>query len=218
MSAATYGVPGAFDPQQPGNPSGGASTGIGLSCLGSGPDANNFSVDQANDVVLPYIGAGSDAAPSSTTNLGNIVVEPTTFVAGSGYSPDGRYRVQSAGGGRSAGTAEIELTVAGGAITWARVVRPGSNFTSAPTFNVATAVNFDTGATITGGTLGTVTVTIANLGTKPTSVGTPGNNKPFRRVLANAPAANGSAVPPSTYLNYSGRAMVAGDEVFAVAP
>jgi hypothetical protein len=217
MSAAT-GQAGAFDPQMPGFPSGGASTGIGVSCLGSGPDTNNFSVDQTNDVVLSVIGGGPNTAPYSLQNLGSFVQEPTTGTPGSGYTPDGRYRVLSAGGGQGAGAAEIELLVVGGAVTWARVVRPGSGFTSAPTFDVSTAKNFDTGATIAGGTGCTVVVTIGNAGTKPTSVGTPGNNKPFRRVLVTAPVAIGAAATPSTYLNLSGRAMLAGEEVYAVAP
>ena len=217
MSSAT-GQAGAFDPMQPGNPSGMASTGLGLSCLGSGPDAtNNFSADASNDVLQQYIGCAPNVAPYSTTNLGNIVMEPTAGTGGSGY-PDGRYRVLSTGGGQPAGAAELELLVGGGGITWARVVRAGSGFTSAPTFDVTTAHNFDTGALISGGTGGTVTVTIGNAGTKPTSVGTPGANKAFRRVQATAPAASGAAVPPTTYLNLSGRPMVTGDEVFAVQP
>jgi hypothetical protein len=179
---------------------------------------NNWSVDASNDLVLPWIGAGPNSGgTNSASNQGSVVLEPTTFVAGSGYT-DGRYRVQSAGGGQPNGTASVEFLVTGGAIVWARVHRPGGGFTSAPTFTVANAVEFSTGAGPGAGTLGTITVTVGNAGAKPTSMITPNANKPFRRVVAVGAVADGAAVTPGTYLNKSGRALVAGDEVWAVAP
>lgn len=217
MANAT-GAAGTFDPQMPGSPTGGASSGIGLSALASGPDTtNNWSTDSANDVVLGVIGGGLTSA--SATNLGSMVVEPTAFVAGSGYSPDGTYVIESTGGGAPAGTASVVITVTGGAITWARVKRPGSGFASAPTFTVANATmqTINGPVAISGGSGGTVTVTIGTA-PKPTSMVTPSANKPFRRVAATGAVAIGAAVSPSTYLNQSGRALVAGDELFAVAP
>lgn len=222
MANATSAHTGSFDPQIPGSPTGGASTGIGLGPLSSGPDVtNNFSVDASNDVVLGYMGCGPiSGAGSSASNLGSICMEPTTFVAGSGYSPDGTYVIESTGGGAPAGAASVLITVSGGAIIWARIKRPGSGFTSAPTFTVANATLVGSGGqtAITGGSGGTVTVGISATGTKPTSMINPSTNKPFRRVVAAGAVANGAAVTPGTYLNQSGRALVAGDEVYAVAP
>jgi len=209
MANATSASTGSFDPQIPGLPLGGCSSGIGLGPLVSGPDPyNNFTVDSANDYALQFVGGNV---------LGSIVVEPTTFVAGSGYTPDGPYEIQSTGGGAPNGAASIVITVTGGAITWARVKRPGSGFSSAPTFTVANAVNMLTGVAISGGSGGTVTAVIGT-SAKPTSMITPSANKPFRRVVAAGAVANGAAVTPGTYLNQSGRALVAGDEVWAVAP
>ena len=206
MANGTSAHTGAFDAQTPGSPGVGASTGIGLGPQASGPDVtNNWTVDANNDVTLAFIGS-----------LGNVVLEPTTLTAGSGYT-DGRYRVQSAGGGQPNGTASIEFLVTGGAIVWARVHRPGSGFTSAPTFTVANAVEFTTGAGPGAGPLGAITVTIG-AAAKPTSMIVPATNKPFRRVVAVGAVADGAAVTPGTYLNKSGRALVAGDEVWAVAP
>jgi hypothetical protein len=204
MANGTSAHPGAFDPQTPGAPGMGASSGIGLGPLASGPDANNFTVDANNDLVLPFIGA-----------LGNIVVEPTTLVAGSGYT-DGRYRVQSAGGGQPNGTAAVDFLVTGGVIVWARVSRPGSGFTSAPTFTVANALDAN-GNGPGGGTGATITATIGTAA-KPTAMIVPAGNKPMRRVVAAGPVAIDAAVTPGTYLNKSGRALVAGDELWAVAP
>lgn len=221
MANAT-GAAGSFDPQMPGSPLGGASSGIALGALSSGPDfgtPGNWTVDASNDLVLPVIGTGpTSGAGSSASNLGSVCLEPTAFVAGSGYTPDGTYRIQSTGGGQPDGTASVVITVTGGAITWARIHRPGSGFTSAPTFTVANAINTMTGAAISGGTGGTVTVTVGATGNKPTSMIAPATNKPFRRVVAVGNVADGAAVTPGTYLNRSGRAMVAGDEVWAVAP
>lgn len=217
MANAT-GATGTFDPQQPGNTLGGITSGIGLGALASGPDAGNFTPDASNDVVLPVIGTGPiTGAGSSASNLGGMVLEPLQMVAGSGYV-DGRYRVQSAGGGMPAGTASVEFAVVGGVIVWSRIHRPGNGFTSAPTFTVAQAVEFTTGATISGGTGATITATIGAAGSKPTSMVAPSTNKPFRCVTAVGAVAIGAAVTPGTYLNLSGRALVAGDELYAVAP
>jgi hypothetical protein len=219
MMANATGSTGTFDAQQPGNTLGGVSSGIGLGALSSGPDAtNNFSVDASNDLVLPVIGTGPiTGAGSSASNLGGMVLEPLQMVAGSGYV-DGRYRVQSAGGGMPNGTASVEFAVVGGVIVWSRIHRPGSGFTSAPTFTVAQAVEFTTGATISGGTGATLTATIGATGSKPTSMVVPATNKPFRRVVAIGAVAIDAAVSPGTYLNKSGRALVAGDELWAVGP
>lgn len=208
MANATSAHTGSFDPQTPGSPGAGSSSGIGLGPLASAPDVtNNWTVDANNDITLGWIGGSS---------LGNVVLEPTTLTAGSGYT-DGRYRVQSVGGGQPNGTASIEFLVTGGAIVWARVHRPGSGFTSAPTFTVSQAVEFTTGAGPGAGTLGAIVVTVGQAA-KPTAMIVPAANKPMRRVVAVGAVAIDAAVTPGTYLNKSGRALVAGDELWAVAP
>ena len=139
----SYATDGAIAARQGGNDICGASTGIGLGANRSGVDPGNFSVSTA-DAVAAHIGGG--ALTASDSNTGDIIQEPLTITAGSGYT-NGTYRIQSnSSGGRPAGTGEIEITISGGAVTAARVVRPGNGFTSAPTFTVANAVNVDTGA------------------------------------------------------------------------
>lgn len=214
--AATFATSGALNAWQGGNDTGAASTGIGVASNRSGqPVPGNFS-DTVADFVADHIGSGTLA--SSASNTGSIVQEPVAITAGSAYT-DGTYRVPStASGGQTADAASLEFVIASGAITSARVVRPGSGFTSAPTFNLANAVNVLTGAGVGGGTLGALVVTVGT-GSRAVMLGTGfGTNKGTRRLTAAGAVAIDAAVTPSTYLNRSGRALVAGDTLWAVAP
>jgi hypothetical protein len=221
--AATFATDGALDVAQGGNDTGAACTGIGVGSNNSGtPPPGNFTSD-ANDFVARHIGgAPNDAvAPSSlsASNTGQVVNPAVTVTPGSGYT-NGTYRVQSnASGGQPAGAAEIEFVIAGGALTTARVVRPGSGFTGAPTFTVANAINTNgTGAGPGAGTLGALVVAVG-LASQAWMLGAAfGANKNTQRLTAVGAVAIDAAVTPSTYLNRSGRAMVAGDSTWAVEP
>lgn len=215
--AATFAVDGALNEWQGGNATGAASTGIGTASNNSGvPPTGNFTSNAA-DFVAQHIGGG--ALAGSASNTGNIVQEPIALTAGSGYT-DGNYIVQSnASGGQLAGCASILFTVLAGIITTAAVHRPGSGFTSAPTFTVANAINTNgTGAGPGAGTLGALVVTVG-LGSRAVMLGAGfGLNKGTQRLTAIAAVANGAAIGPSTYLNRSGRTMAIGDSTWAVAP
>lgn len=214
---ATFALNGALNSFAGGNDTGAANTGIGTASNQSGvPVSGNFTTTSA-DFVAQHIGGG--ALATSAANTGNIIQEPITVTAGSGYT-NGTYRVQSnASGGQTAGAGEIEFVIAGGALTTARVVRPGSGFTSAPTFTVANAINTNgTGAGPGAGTLGALVVTVG-LGSRAVMLGTGfGTNKGTQRLQATGAVAIDAAVTPSTYLNRSGRALVAGEQTWAVAP
>lgn len=213
---ATFALDGALAARQGGNDTGAACTGIGTASNQSGANVpGNFTVTAA-DFVAQHIGGGLLA--TSASNTGSIVQEPIAITAGSGYT-NGTYLVQSnASGGQTAGAAAIEFTIAGGAVTAARVVRPGSGFTSAPTFTVANGVNTLTGAGPGGGTLGALVVTVAS-GSRANMLGAAfGTDKGTQRLQAVGAVAINAAVTPSTYLNRSGRALVAGDQTWAVAP
>lgn len=69
--------------------------------------------------------------------------------AGTGQT-NGTYVIAATGGGGSGATAQI--TIAGGAVTQAAILNPGTGYTSAPTFTVAE-----------GGTPGTLTATIGQV-------------------------------------------------------
>jgi hypothetical protein len=220
--AATFATDGALNIAQGGLDGGGGSTCIGVASNQSGPTvAGNFT-SNAVDVLAWHVGgAQNDAvAPSSVSasNTGQILNPPVSFAAGSGYT-NGTYLVQSnASGGQLAGAASIEFTVAGGAITAARIVRPGSGFTSAPTFTVANGVNTLNGTGPGAGTLGTLVVSVGLLSQTYMLGAAFGANKNTQRLTAVGAVAVNAAVTPSTYLNRSGRAMVAGDSTFAVEP
>ncbi len=213
--AATFATSGALNAWQGGNDTGAASTGIGVGSNRSGQPTGN-GTDTTVDFVADHIGSGTLA--SSASNTGSIVQEPVAITAGSGYT-NGTYRVSSnASGGQLADCASLEFVIAGGVLTSARVVRPGSGFTSAPTFTVANAVNVLTGAGPGAGTLGALVVTV-DTGSRAAMLGTGfGTNKGTRRLTAAGAVAIDAAVTPSTYLNRSGRALVAGDVLWAVAP
>jgi len=219
--AATYALDGALDVAQGGNDTGAASTGIGVASNQSGPTVQGNFTSNAADLLAWHIGGGpiDQVAPSSmsTSNTGQVVNPAVTFAAGSGYT-NGTYVVQSnASGGQPAGAASIEFVVAGGAIVSARVVRPGSGFTSAPTFTVANAVN-SAGAGPGAGVGGTLTVAVGLLSQVFMLGAAFGANKNTQRLTAVGAVAVNAAVTPSTYLNRSGRAMVAGDSTWAVEP
>jgi len=213
---ATYQTDGALNTWQGGNATGGASTGIGVGSNQSGPIVGlNFTATAA-DFVAPHIGDGTLA--TSASNTGQIVQEPVTITAGSGYT-DGNYKVESnASGGQGAGAASLLFTISGGAITAASVKRPGSGFTGAPTFTVANAVNVNDGTSGPGGgTLGALVVTVG-YDSRAAMLGAAfGTNKGTRYLTAAGSVANGAAVSGG-YLNRSGRTMVAGDSTWAVAP
>lgn len=213
--AATFATSGALNSWAGGNDTGAANTGIATGSNRSGQPTGNAS-DTAADFVANHIGGGLLA--TSASNTGSIVQEPITITAGSGYT-NGTYRVESnASGGQTAGAASIEFVISGGALTSARVVRPGSGFTSAPTFTVANAINTQTGAGPGAGTLGALVVTVGS-GSRAVMLGTGfGTNKGTQRLTAAGAVAIDAAVTPSTYLNRSGRALVAGDVLWAVAP
>lgn len=213
---ATFQTDGALNSFQGGN-----DTGAGCACIGTGSNASGPIVSgdftaTAADFVAHHIGDG--ALATSASNTGNIVQEPVTITAGSGYT-NGTYKVESdASGGQGAQAASLLFTVAGGAITAARVKRPGSGFTSAPTFTVANATNTDgTGTGPGAGTLGALVVTVG-LSSRAAMLGAAfGTNKGARYLTAAGAVAIGAAVSGG-YLNRSPRAMVAGDSTWAVAP
>lgn len=213
---ATFATDGALNTFQGGNDIGGASTGIGVASNQSGPLSTQiqFSVTAA-DFVAPHIGDG--ALATSASNTGPIVQEPPTITAGSGYT-NGTYYVESTGGGQGNGASSLFFTVAGGIITASRVKRPGSGFTSAPTFTVANALNTDgTGTGPGAGTGGALVVTVG-LDSRAVMLGAAfGVNKGTRRLQAAASVANGAAISGG-YLNRSGRTMAIGDQTWAVAP
>lgn len=203
---ATFQTDGALASRQGGNDTGAACTGIGTGSNQSGVSpAGNFT-DTAADFVSNHIGGG--ALATSAANTGNIVQEPVAITAGSGYT-NGSYIVQSdASGGQPAGAAALNVTVSGGAITAASVLRPGSGFTSAPTFAVTS---------LGGGSAGALVVTVG-LGSRANMLGAAfGVNKGTRRLTAAGTVANGAAISGG-YLNRSGRTMVAGESTWAVAP
>lgn len=216
---ASFATDGALNSAQGGNDTGAANTGIGVGSNQSGaPVPGNNSVSSA-DYLAWHIGGGDNTAPASASNTGQVLNPPVTFAAGSGYT-NGTYRVQSnASGGQLAGAGEIEFTVAGGALTAARIVRPGSGFTSAPTFTVANGVNTNgSGAGPGAGTLGTLTVAVGLLSQGYMLGAAFGANKNTQRLQAVGAVAVNAAVTPSAYLNRSGRALVAGDQTWAVEP
>jgi hypothetical protein len=219
---ATFTTDGAINVAQGGNDTGGASTGIGIGSNQSGyPVPGNFSLS-TQDQLAWHIGGGDNTqtpgAANSASNTGQVLNPPVAFAPGAAYV-NGTYRVPSnASGGQPAGAGEIEIVVAAGAITSARIVRPGSGFTSAPTFTVANAVNVNgTGVPIGGGG-GTLTVTVGFLSQVYMLGAAFGANKNTQRLQAAGAVAIDAAVTPSTYLNRSGRAMVAGDTTWAVEP
>ena len=218
---ATFSKDGAFEAAQGGNPLGGASTGIGWGSNRSGqPVPGNFTV-AATDLLARHIGDGAiDAvAPStmSASNTGRVLDSTPTVTAGSGYT-NGTYRLASTGGGAAAGAGEVTFTVAGGALVSAFISRAGSGFTSNPTWTIANAVNVATGAGPGAGTLGAI-LTSVGFGSQAYMLGAAfGNQKNFQILQAAGPVAIDAAVTPSTYLNRSGRAMVAGDITVAVEP
>lgn len=182
---------------------GGLSTGIGIGARQSGPVTANQSAT-AVDLLPTRIGGGTLAA--SASNLGDLV-NGLTVVGGSGYT-NGVYLIESAGGGQPAGAAQIQVTVVGGVITGADVTRAGAGFTSAPTFSVAG---------LGAGTLGSITATVGREGDLD-ALGTGfGTNKGTRYLVAAGAVAIDAAVSGG-YLNRSGRAMVAGEGTWAVAP
>lgn len=211
----SFALDGAYAARQGGNDTGAASTGIGTASNQSGVTVGQNFTDTVADFTANHIGGG--ALATSAGNTGNIVQEPIAITAGSGYT-NGTYLVQSdASGGQPAGAAAALFTVAGGAVTAASIVRPGSGFTSAPTFTVANGINTLTGAGPGGGTLGALVVTVG-LNSRANMLGAAfGTNKGTQRKTAVGTVANGAAVAGG-YLNRSGRTMTIGESTWAVAP
>lgn len=206
---------GYFGPAYAGNGEGGLSTGIGMNPGNSRvPNPDEVIITEVADMEPQRIGGGTTATAGS--NLGSII-NGATFVAGSGYT-NGTYYIDSTGGGAADKTARVVIVIAGGAITSVAVQEPGAGFSSAPTFTVANAVNVVDGTGPGAGASGTVTVTVGTNGRLNAIGPSFGTNKGVRRVLATGSSAAGAAVPPSTYLNRSGRAMVAGEFTSATAP
>lgn len=213
---ATFQTDGAIQSFQGGNDIGGATTGIGFGGNYSGqPVPGNFT-NQAADLPSSAIGEGATA--NSAANLGQLVTN-ITLTAGSGYT-NGTYLLNSdASGGQPAGAAQIELTVSGGALTAFRIMRPGSGFTSAPTFTLANAINVATGAGIGGGTGGAAVATVALTSRMYARGATYGTAKGMRLQTAGAVIANGATgTGLNTYINRSGRALAVGDQVGSIAP
>lgn len=214
---ATFATNGAFASRAGGNDVGGLNSGIGIGSNNSGvPPSGNFTATAA-DATANHIGGG--ALATSANNTGNVVQEPVALTAGSGYT-NGTYKVESdASGGQPAKAACMEFVVSGGAIVSARILRAGSGFTSAPTFNVANGVNVVDGTGPGAGTLGALVVTVG-LNSRAIMLGTSNPlsaNKGTRRLVAAGTVADGAAVSGG-YLNRSGRTMAAGDSTWAVAP
>lgn len=218
---ATFATDGALASRAGGNDVGGANTGIGTASNQSGaPVPGNFTTTAA-DFTANHIGGG--ALATSDNNTGNILQEPLTITAGSGYT-NGTYRLQTDAvvgpPAAAVGTGEIEFVVSGGAIVSARVIRAGSRFASAPTLTLANAKNVVDGTAPGAGTGGAIVATVG-LNSRAIILGSTNPlsaNKGTRRLQATGAVANGAVVTPSTYLNRSGRALVAGDQVWAVAP
>lgn len=214
---ASFQTDGALNTWQGGNDIGAACTGIGVASNQSGPLATQIEfTTTAVDFKAAHIGDG--ALATSATNTGNIIQEPVAITAGSGYT-NGSYYVESdASGGQPAKAAKLYVTIAGGAITAAKVGRAGSQFTSAPTFTVANLINVVDGTGPGGGTAGALVVTVA-LDSRAVMLGAAfGTNKGTQRWAATVSTANGAAVGAGTYLNRSGRTMAIGDQTWAVAP
>jgi hypothetical protein len=212
---ATYATDGAINNAQAGNDIGGASTGIGIGANHAGVAPRAF-VDNVADQLAWHIGGGDNVA-GSASNTGPILQVPVTVTAGSGYT-NGTYRVQSTGGGAPDGSAEVEFVITAGALASARVVRAGAKFTSAPTFTVANAKNVQDGTGPGAGTLGALIVSVGLLSQIYALGAAFGANKNTQSLTATGAVAINAAVTPSTYLNRSGRAMVAGEAVWAVEP
>lgn len=187
---------------------GAMATGIGIGSISSGAAQNNFTATAA-DALPIRIGGGvksSAGSSNSDSNLGNVI-NSRTFVAGSGYT-DGVFLARTAGGG-AVGAGEVQITVAGGAITAVDITDEGSSFTSVPTVTLPAGMGAGTG--------GSVTLTTGPHG-RAVMLGTGyGTNKGTRYLVAAGAVANNAAVSGG-YLNRSGRAMVAGEGVWAVAP
>lgn len=184
---------------------GGMSTGIGNGANNSGQPL--IQTATAADFVAARIGGGS-ASPAGVA-IPNVLGAPT-FVAGSGYT-NGTYLLNAANGGLTGGTGdlngEIQVTVAGGAITAAAVTKPG-RYITAPTA-VLTALG--------GGAAGVVTPTLLADGRVNALGAAFGANKGTRYLVAAGAVAVNAAISGG-YLNRSGRAMVSGDGAWAVAP
>lgn len=86
------------------------------------------------------------------------VIDVTIASAGTGQT-NGTYTATSTGGGGTG--AVIQYVIAGGVLTSAIVINPGSGYTSVPTFTIAA-----------GGTPGTVTATIGVVSDFPVAAGT----------------------------------------------
>jgi hypothetical protein len=210
---ATFAKDGAMASLAGGNDIGGMSSGIGVGALHSG--APLIQTATAADYKDMAIGGG--ALASSSSNLGNVIQGIVTGVAGSGYT-NGTYRVPSdASGGQAAGCGELEIVITAGAIASRRVTRAGAGFTSAPTFTIANARNVVDGSGPGAGTLGTMVVTVAQDSAAVALGAAFGTNKGTRYLVAAGAVANNAAVSGG-YLNRSGRAMVAGEATWAVAP
>jgi hypothetical protein len=218
---ATFAKDGAFDAAQGGNATGAASSGIGIASNASGQPVRGNFTDSVADVLIHHMGGApnDEVAPStvSASNTGRVINPPVAFVAGAAYV-NGTYRVQSTGGGAPNGSGEIEIVVAAGAITSARIVRPGSGFAAAPTFTVANAVNVNGSGVPIGGGGGTLTVAVGYMSQVYMLGAAFGANKNTQRLTAAGAVAIDAAVAPSAYLNRSGRALVAGDGLYAVEP
>jgi hypothetical protein len=219
---ATFQTDGALNAAQGGNDTGAASSGIGLASNQSGPTVPGNFTSASTDALAWHIGGGTNTAvapsSSSASQTGPVINPEVAFAAGTGAAND-TYRIQSnASGGQLAGCAELEFVVAGGVITSVRVVRPGSGFTSAPTFTAANAVNTNGLGVALGGSGQTFTAAVGLL-SQFYMLGTGfGSQKNTQRLTAVGAVALNAAVTPSTYLNRSGRALVAGDALWAVEP
>lgn len=201
---ATFAKDGAIAELGP-NDTGALCSGIGVSPANSGaPAIQSVTAADFKDMAI-----GSGTTASSASNLGQTVDMPLTIVGGTGYT-NGVFLIDSAGGGKLAGEAQIEVTVAGGIIqAAARLVRAGSGFTSAPTFTPTAAMG--------GGTGGTITATVS-IGGRVQALGAAyGANKGTRYLTAAGSVANNAAISGG-YLNRSGRAMVTGESAWGVAP
>jgi hypothetical protein len=193
----TYQTNGAICDANSSQSGGALSTGIGVG-------ANNSGTPLTQSATAADFAAARIGAPA-----GQAALLVGALTAGAGYTNGTYVLVNGAGltGGTGDLNGEVMVTVAGGAIT-AAVVTKGGRYLTAPTVNLAT---------LGGGAGGAIPLTTPADGEVDALGSTYGTGKGMRYLVAAGAVAVNAAVSGG-YLNRSGRAMVAGEATWAVAP